>query len=959
MKKSVVQTALVVASAAVSAFFLVASAFGPRQSNAAAAPTMTFTVTTKADDGAGSLREAITLANASPGADLINFNLGINTPTIKLFEPLHSITQAVTIDGATGGATRIELDGTLAGKSTNGLTITAGNCIIRGLVINRFSINGILISGAGGNVLQNNFIGTDAAGAMMFANGESGVRIEGSPNNTIGGTAAGSGNIISGNGSAGVTLSSTAGNHLQGNLIGTDASGAPLGNTSSGIRVLGSTTDNTIGGVLPGSGNTIAFNNGAGINLFGGAHNAVLSNAIFSNAGLGIDLSDDAGVTPNDGCDGDSGANNLQNFPDLTSASSSVGNTAIQGSLNSTASTQFRVEFFSNTVCDGSGNGEGSAFIGSTIVTTDATCLAPFNVNLPVSVPAGQFITATATDLQMVFDNTSEFSSCVPVAAAGCTISCPADLSAGTLPLPFGCGAPVSYPLPTTTGACGGVSCIPPSSSFFAVGVTLVTCKTESDASCSFNVKVEDTTAPRITCPGNISISAPPGQNSVVVRYSLPVVIDNCSSGMAVCTPPSGSAFLVGTSLVNCTASDAAGNTSTCSFSVTVSDTQAPTITCPSPVSVDVPSGQCTAVVSYPPPAVTDNAPGTIATCVPPSGSTFPLGITTVNCSAVDASGNRATCTFTVRLSGPANSGNVEIITVEFGAQTPVPPVRKAKKNPSPSCDCSKTFSISNTGCQVLAIGGSSISRTGSDVANGRITNADDTKFFALRIVNPDGSERSFPPGLCSNFCAEIAPGQSQTFRVIFNPVIPAVSGKTTGLAASEVLPNTVTSRITFTTSPPSSLTVNLIGHVSTPLQLINATQPKKAPSASFARSGNEFSLTYSVFDPNLDTTRAKYELLDRTGALVGQAIEVDLVQPIIDGKVFKGQSFTVLQRFTGARDHPEIAAVRLTVFDAESDDSLTTQLTASANAAAVRAFSADLPPNLRPRIVKLDRALP
>ena len=580
MKRSFVFFVLLVASTLISAiFFLRASASVIRQVNSAqssGAPAATFTVSTTADDGAGSLRDAVVQANASPGADLIDFNLGTGTPTIKLgssgFGPLPAISETVTIDGATGGADRIELDGSLTGAAANGLTITADNCIIRALVINRFSGHGIVIAGAGGNLLQNNFIGTDAAGSVMLGNTESGVRIDGSPNNSIGGTtasvrniisgngvngveilnagatsniirgnfigtdvtgtaaipnasggvlvlaggsptqiggtAAGAGNLISGNGGfgvrietgnnnrvegnsigttadgvnalpngsgvvlaniatnnliggagarniisgnagdgvvitvastgnqvlgnfigtdvtgtaalgnsghgvliesdssnnavggsgagagnvisansgAGVQLSGASSNFVQGNLIGTDVTGlAPLGN-GSGVRLLGGTADNLIGGVLAGAANTIAFNS-SGVSATGGSQNGVLSNSIFSNANLGINLSDDPGITPNDPCDADGGANELQNFPDLTSAHSG-GSTVIQGSLESTANMQFRVEFFSNAACDESGNGEGRIFIGSTVVTTDAACLAPINVILPVSVAA-------------------------------------------------------------------------------------------------------------------------------------------------------------------------------------------------------------------------------------------------------------------------------------------------------------------------------------------------------------------------------------------------------------------------------------------------------------------------------------------------------------------------------------------------------------------------------------------
>src|SRR5205823_12114985 len=111
--------------------------------------------------------------------------------------------------------------------------------------------------------------------------------------------------------------------------------------------------------------------------------NAIRGNSIFSNGTtaqhLGIDLGTN-GVTANDAGDGDTGANNLQNFPVLTSASMVGGNTTIQGTFNSTASTNnFTIEFFANAACDASGNGEGKRFLGSTTVNTNASGNATIN----------------------------------------------------------------------------------------------------------------------------------------------------------------------------------------------------------------------------------------------------------------------------------------------------------------------------------------------------------------------------------------------------------------------------------------------------------------------------------------------------------------------------------------------------------------------------------------------------
>jgi hypothetical protein len=124
--------------------------------------------------------------------------------------------------------------------------------------------------------------------------------------------------------------------------------------------------------------------------------------------------------TPNDACDADTGANNLQNYPVLTTASSSGGNTNIQGKLNSVANTAYRIEFFSNSSCDASGFGEGQTFLGSTIVTTDGSCNATFNVNLPVTVSPQTRLTATATDPA---GNTSEFSACTSLQAQYHTVA--------------------------------------------------------------------------------------------------------------------------------------------------------------------------------------------------------------------------------------------------------------------------------------------------------------------------------------------------------------------------------------------------------------------------------------------------------------------------------------------------------------------------------------------------------
>ena len=186
-------------------------------------------------------------------------------------------------------------------------------------------------------------------------------------------------------------------------------------NTIIGIQI-NTSFDNTIGGTTPGAGNTVAGNNYAGVVIDAGTGNAILGNSIFGNARLGIELSgqDAIGLNENDPGDPDSGANWKQNYPMLTSVIASGGNTSIQGKLNSNPNKQFRIEFFSNTSCDGTGFGEGQTFIGSTSVNTDASGDAIINASLPL-MPTGQFITATATSPT---NDTSEFSPCALVGGA-------------------------------------------------------------------------------------------------------------------------------------------------------------------------------------------------------------------------------------------------------------------------------------------------------------------------------------------------------------------------------------------------------------------------------------------------------------------------------------------------------------------------------------------------------------
>jgi hypothetical protein len=201
------------------------------------------------------------------------------------------------------------------------------------------------------------------------------------------------------------------------------------------------------------------------------------------------------------------------------------------------------------------------------------------------------------------------------------------------------------------------------------VGWRIDTVKVTSGAVCSTQCVATGCTG--ITCPGNITQPNTPSQCGAVVSYPAPIPVGS-GCGTITCAPPSGSFFATGTTTVTCQSS--AGPT--CSFTVTVNDTQPPTITCPTAVTA-VTDQNCGAsncqVVNYTPPTVSDNCAGVTFVCSPPAGSCFATGSTTVTCTATDASGNTATCNFAVtvfdaRIQDDSAPANVLLFNTTTGA---------------------------------------------------------------------------------------------------------------------------------------------------------------------------------------------------------------------------------------------------------------------------------------------------
>ena len=375
---------------------------------------------------------------------------------------LPTISDAVIIDGSTdadfSGTPIIKLDGGSAGSNGITLTGTSDGSEIRGLMINDFSGYGIHIqSGAANITIAGNWIGSDGTGDSNQGNTNNGIQVQGI-NAIIGGTGLYDSNVINNNGNEGINITSSAtGTMIQGNIIGLEADGTTGGgNLDVGIAVfsdgntIGGTTvaarniismnyegieintsnnivqgnyigtdvtgtldrgnrsddgvevqagtNNLIGGDVVGAGNLIAFNQNDGIYLVGGTGTSVLGNIIHSNNQQGIDLGS-SGITNNDAGDGDTGANNLQNFPVLTGAVTDTTSTiTIAGTLDTDGLSQdYRIEFFASTTQDGLNHGEAERYLGYVIATTNGSGDATFNAVLSATVAFNEYITATAT----------------------------------------------------------------------------------------------------------------------------------------------------------------------------------------------------------------------------------------------------------------------------------------------------------------------------------------------------------------------------------------------------------------------------------------------------------------------------------------------------------------------------------------------------------------------------------
>jgi uncharacterized protein (TIGR03437 family) len=235
--------------------------------------------------------------------------------------------------------------------------------------------------------------------------------------------------------------------------------------------------------------------------------------------------------------------------------------------------------------------------------------------------------------------------------------------------------------------------------------------------------------------------------------------------------------------------------------------------------------------------------------------------------------------------------------------------------NPNPP---SYLITVENVGCLPLTLG-FGVARTGPDVASGRISDPDDRATFPIAHIN---GQQTF---LTGEENVTVQGGTAANFRIFFDPKIPAVAGKTSGLSASQVIPDLINSVLTIFTNAPNGEGQNqnfsypLVGRTGTEsakVQFINPTAPSLAPLVVIARNGDIFSVEFSVHDPNMDFFCTVYQFLDAANRPVGEAPVFYFGDDIAKANMVRGQSFTVVKQFRGANGRPNVTKVKVTVFD-------------------------------------------
>jgi HYR domain len=351
-------------------------------------------------------------------------------------------------------------------------------------------------------------------------------------------------------------------------------------------------------------------------------------------------------------------------------------------------------------------------------------------------------------------------------------------------------------------------SCTPASGSEFPVGSTPIECSAVDSngnvGTAGFAVVVSDTTAPNVIVPGPLAAEATSPAGAVVSFVSSASDLVDGAVATA-CSPASGATFALGATTVNCTATDAHGNSSSDSFSVVVTDTTAPGLTLPGTITAEAtsPAG---AAVSYTATA-SDIVDGAITPgCSTPSGATFGLGTTAVTCTAMDAHGNSTTAAFSVEVKDTTGPSLTLPGTVTAQATSPAGAAVSYNATASDLVDGAVTPSCSPASGSTFAIGSTTVSCTATDahgnssgdsfsvvVTDGAAPKVKVPDAIVVNATSPLGTVVTYTATAVDGFGAALTPSCSKASGSVFPIGTTTVSCTATDARGSSAAEQTFT----------------------------------------------------------------------------------------------------------------------------------------------------------------------
>ena len=456
----------------------------------------------------------------------------------------------------------------------------------------------------------------------------------------------------------------------------------------------------------------------------------------------------------------------------------------------------------------------------SPTVSDNCTVASLNNDNFGGSDASGLYLVGTTSVTWIVMDAAGNSSLCMQtievVDDVNPTITCPGDVS--TVVDPGVCGANVTVAVPPTSDNCGVLlvtedhNGTTDASGFYLEGMNVVTYTVvdvnSNVTTCSFTVDVIDDEVPTITCPADVNMDADPGSCTVAVSIGIPVNADNCGIGSLTNdfngTMDASDTYSAGDNVVTYTAVDFSGNSTTCSFMVTINDIEDPTITCPADITISAEPGVCEAYVSVGFPMVADNCSILSVTNTynntPDASDTYPLGVNNVFFVVYDPSNNSDLCqviitvednedptvTCPADITQTADNGSCgAMVTIPLPTANDNCSIDSVLNNFNGLADASDVYPVGNTAVIYVATDGSG--NTMDCTFNVTITDDE-----APMVVCPADITVMAEPGVCTAFVSAPLPGTSD------NCTIMTVINDATGVADASAVYNEGMTVVTY-----------------------------------------------------------------------------------------------------------------------------------------------------------------